>query len=84
MTGSAVSRRVGVLKSKAANDKSIRKNSSHKINNRDLIIIKPALLREECLALAKKGADSGSPVILDEVQKVPDLLDEVHWLIGLS
>jgi len=33
---------VGVLKSKAANDKSIRKNSSHKINNRDLIIISGA------------------------------------------
>jgi len=48
------------------------------------LLHQPALLREECLALAKKGADSGSPVILDEVQKVPDLLDEVHWLIGLS
>jgi len=45
------------------------------------LLHQPALLREECLALAKKGGGSGSPVILDEVQKVPDLLDEVHWLI---
>jgi predicted AAA+ superfamily ATPase len=40
---------------------------------------RPALLRERLLA-----APSGKlrhPVILDEVQKVPALLDEVHWLI---
>ena len=40
---------------------------------------RPALLRERLLA-----ADAGKlaqPVILDEVQKVPALLDEVHWLI---
>jgi predicted AAA+ superfamily ATPase len=39
----------------------------------------PSLLREELLAVS---ADSlREPVILDEVQKVPALLDEVHWLI---
>lgn len=38
----------------------------------------PALLREELLASPPKGS---SPVILDEVQKVPALLDEVQWLI---
>ena len=43
------------------------------------LLRRPALLRERLLtqpahALAK-------PVIIDEVQKVPELLDEVHWLI---
>lgn len=46
---------------------------------------KPSLLRERLLA---KGADVlKHPVILDEVQKIPQILDEVHWLIenkGLS
>ena len=36
----------------------------------------PARLREECEML-----DDGELVIIDEVQKVPALLDEVHWLI---
>ena len=38
--------------------------------------MRPALLREECEML-----DEGTLVIIDEVQKVPTLLDEVHWLI---
>lgn len=38
--------------------------------------LRPALLREECEML-----DDGELVIIDEVQKVPALLDEVHWLI---
>jgi predicted AAA+ superfamily ATPase len=46
---------------------------------------KPSLLREQLLA---KDVDTlKSPVILDEVQKIPNILDEVHWLIenqGLS
>ncbi len=45
----------------------------------------PALLRERLLAT--RPEELRSPVILDEVQKVPQLLDEVHWLIenrGLS
>ncbi|MGK5084533.1 AAA family ATPase [Bdellovibrionota bacterium FG-1] len=37
--------------------------------------INPALLRQEVQARAPKL------VILDEIQKVPELLDEVHWLI---
>jgi predicted AAA+ superfamily ATPase len=40
---------------------------------------RPALLRERILAL-----DPGAlrrPIILDEVQKVPAILDEVHWLV---
>lgn len=46
---------------------------------------RPALLRERLLA--KTPSALKPPVILDEVQKVPSLLDEVHWLIenrGLS
>jgi len=40
---------------------------------------RPSLLREQLLA---KGEDTlRHPIILDEVQKVPDLLNEVHWLI---
>jgi len=41
----------------------------------------PSLLREECLALAKHPETRDRPVVVDEVQKVPDLLDEIHWLI---
>ena len=46
---------------------------------------KPSLLREQLLA--KDDNILTNPVILDEVQKVPQILDEVHWLIenkGLS
>lgn len=40
---------------------------------------RPALLRERLLAASPEALRL--PVILDEVQKVPQLLDEVHWLI---
>lgn len=41
--------------------------------------IKPALLREE---LSHAPQDKlNLPIIIDEVQKIPELLDEVHWLI---
>ncbi len=39
----------------------------------------PALLRERILAKDKNALKY--PIILDEVQKVPQVLDEVHWLI---
>src|SRR3990170_164642 len=39
----------------------------------------PALLRE--LISAKNNTVLKQPIILDEVQKVPHILDEVHWLI---
>lgn len=39
--------------------------------------VRPALLREELLA----HPPGNHPVILDEIQKIPELLDEVHWLI---
>ena len=37
----------------------------------------PSLLRQELLI--ESGFDQ--PIIIDEIQKIPDLLDEVHWLI---
>ena len=39
----------------------------------------PYLLREEIVALPESSFNN--PIILDEVQKVPQLLDEVHWMI---
>ena len=39
----------------------------------------PSLLREQLLAKDNKLLTY--PVILDEVQKIPQILDEVHWLI---
>ncbi len=45
---------------------------------------RPSLLRERL----STGRDTFSfPIILDEVQKVPQILDEIHWMIknfGLS
>ena len=40
---------------------------------------RPALLREQLLAKDKEQLID--PIILDEVQKIPPILDEVHWLI---
>jgi len=37
----------------------------------------PEILREESLALPR----SLEPIIIDEIQKVPELLDEIHWLM---
>lgn len=42
----------------------------------------PHLLREEVLALDEDRLLY--PIIIDEVQKIPPLLDEVHWLIENS
>lgn len=42
----------------------------------------PHLLREEILTLDNKQLSY--PIIIDEVQKAPALLDEVHWLIENS
>lgn len=39
----------------------------------------PALLRERIVAQDESALKY--PIILDEVQKVPEVLDEVHWLI---
>lgn len=39
----------------------------------------PYLFREEILALS--STELAQPIIVDEVQKNPQLLDEIHWLI---
>lgn len=38
---------------------------------------RPSILREEITARGAKGF----PVIIDEVQKIPSLMDEIHWLM---
>ncbi len=43
------------------------------------LLQRPALLRERLAACSPEQL--AGPVIIDEVQKVPALLDEVHWLI---
>lgn len=43
------------------------------------LLKKPQLLREELLY--QKPSRSQQPIIIDEVQKIPLLLDEIHWLI---
>jgi predicted AAA+ superfamily ATPase len=39
----------------------------------------PWLIREQLAAAPQESL--GLPIIIDEIQKVPQLLDEVHWLI---
>ena len=41
-------------------------------------VARPELLRQEIEA---EGPGSGRQIVIDEIQKVPALLDEVHWLI---
>ncbi|MCP5102681.1 MAG: ATP-binding protein [bacterium] len=41
----------------------------------------PSILRQECEARGLNGSNQKDPIIIDEVQKVPELLDEIHWLI---
>ncbi len=43
------------------------------------LLAAPHLLREELMAVSKSVLKK--PVIIDEVQKIPALLNEVHWLI---
>ncbi len=43
------------------------------------LIKRPSLLRE--MILAQDNYMLTKPIILDEVQKIPHILDEVHWLI---
>lgn len=45
------------------------------------LLTHPGLIREECLAENKASIRKKQPIIIDEVQKIPALLDEVHWLI---
>ena len=41
----------------------------------------PDLIREECRAAGLDAVSQQDPIIIDEIQKIPALLDEVHWLI---
>ncbi|MFH1024284.1 MAG: DUF4143 domain-containing protein [Planctomycetota bacterium] len=41
----------------------------------------PSLLRQECEALKLTGDRQRHPVIIDEIQRIPALLHEIHWLI---
>lgn len=43
------------------------------------LTVNPNLLRQEIQAL--KPNQLSYPIIIDEIQKVPELLNEVHWLI---
>ena len=43
------------------------------------LVKRPSLLRERLLAADPRRLEE--PIIIDEVQKVPRLLDEIHWLI---
>jgi predicted AAA+ superfamily ATPase len=45
------------------------------------LLTNPGLIREECQAESKASKRKKLPVIIDKVQKIPALLDEVHWLI---
>jgi len=45
------------------------------------LMLRPGLLREEIMAAELDGASQSDPVIIDEIQKLPVLLDEVHWLM---
>jgi predicted AAA+ superfamily ATPase len=42
----------------------------------------PDILREECLGTGWTRKNQPQPVIIDEIQKLPELLDEVHSLIS--
>jgi predicted AAA+ superfamily ATPase len=45
------------------------------------LLREPNLIREECLAAGLDGDSQREPIIIDEIQKLPVLLDEVHWLM---
>ena len=51
------------------------------LNTHDMLRLTkaPFLLREEILALTEH--EINQPIIIDEIQKVPALLNEIHWLI---
>lgn len=46
------------------------------------LLTEPQILRSEVLALSPEQL--ARPIIIDEVQKVPQLLNEIHWLIENS
>ena len=45
------------------------------------LLREPNLIREQCLAAGLDANSQRDPIIIDEIQKIPALLDEVHWLM---
>jgi predicted AAA+ superfamily ATPase len=45
------------------------------------LLREPNLIREQCMAAGLDADSQRDPIIIDEIQKIPALLDEVHWLI---
>jgi len=45
------------------------------------LLREPSLIREQCLAQGLNANSQRDPIIIDEIQKIPTLLDEVHWLM---
>jgi len=45
------------------------------------LLREPELIREECLAAGLDANSQRDPILIDEIQKLPALLDEVHWLM---
>ncbi|MBI1382179.1 MAG: AAA family ATPase [Planctomycetaceae bacterium] len=43
---------------------------------------RPGILAEECAALGWRHGHQPVPIVIDEVQKLPELLDEVHRLMS--
>ncbi len=41
----------------------------------------PTVIRQELSARGLTGRNQADPVVVDEIQKVPELLDEIHWMI---
>jgi len=46
-----------------------------------MLLREPKLIREQCLAAELNADSQRAPIIIDEIQKLPLLLDEVHWLM---
>ena len=45
------------------------------------LLREPKLIREHCEGMGLDGTTQRDPIIIDEIQKIPALLDEVHWLM---
>ena len=45
------------------------------------LLRRPSIIREQCMAAGLDATSQQDPIIIDEIQKIPILLDEVHWLI---
>jgi len=45
------------------------------------LLRQPNVIREQCLEAGLDENSQCDPIIIDEVQKIPALLDEVHWLM---